>query len=132
MNEQVILQSKIYHWVLISLFVIFPVFYLSVLFFPTLFQILAASFILLFLFELAAKRSQKNWFSLLVVAYTGRSDIRDNAPADRLAFGLFSSDGKAVGHFHWFYAHSGLQRFCSKPRVVSMGSSVSAVDGIAA
>jgi len=50
MNEQVILQSKIYHWVLISLFVICPVFALSVLLFPTLFLILAASFILLLLF----------------------------------------------------------------------------------
>jgi hypothetical protein len=69
MNEQVILQSKIYHWILISLFVICPVFYLSVLHFPTLFQILAASFILLLLFELAAKRSQKNWPSFLCLSW---------------------------------------------------------------
>jgi hypothetical protein len=61
MNEQVILQSKIYHWVLISLFVICPVFYLSVLFLPILFLILAVSFLLLLLFELASKGSEKNW-----------------------------------------------------------------------
>jgi len=117
MNEQVILQSKIYHWVLINLFVIFPVFYLSVLFFPTLFQILAASFILLLLFELAAKRSQKNWPSFLCLSWLilAVPTFGIMPPADRLAFGLFSSDGKAVGHFHRFYAHSGLQRFCSKP-----------------
>jgi len=69
MNEQVILQSKIYHWVLISLFVICPVFYLSVLFHPTLFQILAVSFILLLLFELATRRSEKNWPSFLCLSW---------------------------------------------------------------
>jgi|SRR5215510_451944 len=69
MNEQVILQSKIYHWVLISLFIICPVFYLSVLFHPTLFQILAVSFILLLLFELATRRSEKNWPSFLCLSW---------------------------------------------------------------
>jgi hypothetical protein len=69
MNEQVILQSKIYHWVLISLFVICPVFYLSVLFHPTLFQILAVSFILLLLFELATRGSEKNWPSFLCLSW---------------------------------------------------------------
>jgi hypothetical protein len=69
MNEQVILQSKIYHWVLISLFVICPVFYLSVLFQPTLFQILAVSFILLLLFELVTRRSEKNWPSFLCLSW---------------------------------------------------------------
>jgi hypothetical protein len=69
MNEQVILQSKIYHWVLISLFVICPVFYLSVLFHPTLFQILAVSFILLLLFELATRRGEKNWPSFLCLSW---------------------------------------------------------------
>jgi hypothetical protein len=69
MNEQLILQSKIYQWVLISLFVICPVFYLSVLFHPTLFQILAVSFILLLLFELATRRSEKNWPSFLCLSW---------------------------------------------------------------
>jgi hypothetical protein len=69
MNEQVILQSKIYHWVLISLFVICPVFYLSILFHPTLFQILAVSFILLLLFELVTRRSEKNWPSFLCLSW---------------------------------------------------------------
>jgi len=69
MNEQVILQSKIYHWVLISLFVICPVFYLSVLFLPILFLILVVSFLLLLLFELAAKGSEKNWPSFLCLSW---------------------------------------------------------------
>jgi hypothetical protein len=69
MNGRVILQNKIYHWVLISLFVICPVFYLSVLFHPTLFQILAVSFILLLLFELATRRSEKNWPSFLCLSW---------------------------------------------------------------
>jgi hypothetical protein len=69
MNEQVILQSKIYHWVLISLFVICPVFYLSVLFFPFLLLGLAASFLLLLLFELVTRRSEKNWPSFLCLSW---------------------------------------------------------------
>src|SRR5262245_19813958 len=68
MNEQVIHQSKIYHWILISLFVICPVFYLSVLFLPILFLILAVSFLLLLLFELAEKGSEKNWPSFLCLS----------------------------------------------------------------
>ncbi|HZF40255.1 MAG TPA: hypothetical protein VE715_15620 [Blastocatellia bacterium] len=69
MNEQVILQSKIYRWVMISLFVICPVFYLSVLVFPILFLILAASFPLLLLFELATKGGEKNWPSFLCLSW---------------------------------------------------------------
>lgn len=69
MNEQVILQSKIYHWSLISLFVICPAFYLSVLFPAILFLILAPSLFLLFLFELAAKGSEKNWPSFLCLSW---------------------------------------------------------------
>jgi hypothetical protein len=69
MNEQVILQSKIYHWVLISLFVICPVFYLSVLFLPVLFLILAVSFLLLLLFELVTRRSEKNWPNFLCLSW---------------------------------------------------------------
>ena len=69
MNEQVILQSKIYHWVLISLFVICPVFYLSVLFLEILFLILAVSFLLLLLFELATKSSEKNWPGFLCLSW---------------------------------------------------------------
>jgi len=69
MNEQVIRQSKIYHWVLISLFVICLVFYLSVLFLPILFLILAVSFLLLLLFELATKRNEKNWPSFLCLSW---------------------------------------------------------------
>jgi hypothetical protein len=69
MNEQVILQSKIYHWILISLFVICPVFALSVLFFPILLLILAASFLLLLLFELATRRSEKNWLGFLCLSW---------------------------------------------------------------
>jgi len=62
-------KSKIYHWVLISLFVICPVFYLSVLFHPTLFQILAVSFILLLLIELVTRRGEKNWPSFLCLSW---------------------------------------------------------------
>ena len=69
MNEQVILQSKIYHWILLSLFVICPVFYLSVLFLPIFFLILAVSFLLLLLFELAMKGSEKNWPSFLCLSW---------------------------------------------------------------
>jgi hypothetical protein len=69
MNEQVILQSKIYHWVLISLFVICPVFYLSILFLPIFFLILAVSFLLLLLFELATTESEKNWPSFLCLSW---------------------------------------------------------------
>src|SRR5262249_10355280 len=68
MNEQVI-QSKIYHWVVISLFVICPVFALSVLFFPILLLILAASFLLLLLFELMTKKIEKNWPSFLCLSW---------------------------------------------------------------
>lgn len=69
MNEQAILQSKIYHWVLISLFVIGPIFALSVLCFPILLLILAASFPLILLFELVTKRSGKNWPSFLCLSW---------------------------------------------------------------
>jgi hypothetical protein len=69
MNEQVILQSKIYHWVLISLFVICPVFALSVLYFPTLFLILAVCFLLLLLFESVTKIKEKNWPSFLCLSW---------------------------------------------------------------
>jgi hypothetical protein len=69
MNEQVILQSKIYHGVLISLFVFCPTFVLSILHFPTLFLILAVSLILLFLFELMTRRSKKNWPSFLCLSW---------------------------------------------------------------
>lgn len=69
MNKHVILQSKIYHWVLISLFVICPVFYLSVLFLPILFLIMAGSFLILLLFELATKGSEKNWPSFLCLSW---------------------------------------------------------------
>jgi hypothetical protein len=69
MNEQVILQSKIYHWILISLFVICPVFYLSVLFLPILSLILAVSFLLLLLVELATKSSEKNWPNFLCLSW---------------------------------------------------------------
>lgn len=69
MNEQAIFQSKIYHWVLISLFVICPVFYLSVLFLPTLFQILTASFLLLLLFESVTKKSEKSWPRFLCLSW---------------------------------------------------------------
>ena len=69
MNEQVILQSKIYHWVLISLLIICPVFYLSVLFSKTLFLILAPSFLILLLFELATKGGEKNWPSFLCLLW---------------------------------------------------------------
>lgn len=73
MNEQVILQSKIYHWILISLFVICPVFYLSVLFLPILFLILAPGFLLLLFFELATKGSEKNWPSFLCLSWLATS-----------------------------------------------------------
>ena|SRR5262249_30219271 len=69
MNELVILQSKIYQWGLIILFVICPVFALSVLFFPTLFLILAGSFILLLLFESVTRKSEKNWPSFLCLSW---------------------------------------------------------------
>lgn len=69
MNEQIILQSKIYRRALISLFVICPVFYLSVLFLPILFLILAPSFLLLLFFELAAKSGEKNWPSFLCFSW---------------------------------------------------------------
>jgi hypothetical protein len=69
MNEQIILQSKIYHWTLIGLFIICPIFYLSVLFLPILFLILAVSFLLLLLFELATKDSEKNWPSFLCLSW---------------------------------------------------------------
>jgi hypothetical protein len=69
MNEQVILQSKIYHWILISLFVICPAFYLSVLFLPILFLILSVSFLLLLLVEWATKRNEKNWPGFLCLSW---------------------------------------------------------------
>jgi len=69
MNEQVILQSKIYHWALISLFVICPVFYLSVLFPSILFLILAGGFLLLLLFESATKGGEKNWPNFLRLSW---------------------------------------------------------------
>jgi hypothetical protein len=69
MNEQVILQSKIYRWTLISLFVICPVFYLSVLFLPILFLILVGGFLILLLFELATKVGEKNWPSFLCLSW---------------------------------------------------------------
>jgi hypothetical protein len=65
MNEQVIPRSKIYLWVLISPFAISLVFYLSVLFLPILLLIFAVSFLILLLFELATKRTKKNWPSFL-------------------------------------------------------------------
>jgi len=65
MNEQVIFHSKIYHWVLISPFIICVVFYLSVLFLPILLLVLTAGFLFFLLFELAAKRSKKRWLSFL-------------------------------------------------------------------
>jgi hypothetical protein len=65
MNEQVIFQGKIYHWVLISPFIICAVFYLSVLFLPILLLVLTVGFLFLLLFELATKRSKKRWPSFL-------------------------------------------------------------------
>ncbi|MGH9854066.1 MAG: hypothetical protein ACREBD_29845, partial [Blastocatellia bacterium] len=69
MNEQAILQSKIYRLVLISLFVVYPAFALSVLFFLILFPILATSFLLLLLFELMTRGSEKNWPSFLCLSW---------------------------------------------------------------
>jgi hypothetical protein len=69
MNEQVTLQGKIYRRILISLFAICPIFYLSVLFLPILFLILAPGFLLLLFFELATKGSEKNWPSFLCMSW---------------------------------------------------------------
>jgi len=69
MNGQAILQSKIYHWILISLFVICLIFYLSVLALPILLLILVVSFLILLLFELVTKRSEKNCPSFLCLSW---------------------------------------------------------------
>lgn len=69
MNEQAVLQSKIYHWIIIILFVICPVFYLSVIYFPFLFLTMAAGFLLFLLFELVTRRSEKNWPSFLCLSW---------------------------------------------------------------
>src|SRR5262245_58210892 len=68
MDEQVILQNTIYHWILISLFLLSPVFALSGLFFPLLLVILGAGFLLL-LFELATKGNEKNWPRFLCLSW---------------------------------------------------------------
>src|SRR5262245_41559643 len=117
MNEQVIRQSKIYHWVLISLFVICLVFYLSVLFLPILFLILAVSFLLLLLFELATKRNEKNWPSFLCLSWLALAAPTFGIMPMLIAWGLdiFSSHVQTVGDFHRNLAHSGLQPFCPSP-----------------
>jgi hypothetical protein len=101
MNEQVILQSKIYHWVLISLFVICPVFYLSVLFLPILFLILAVSLLLILLFELATKGSEKNWPSFLCLSWLALAVPTFGIMSPLIAWGLhyFLPLGKELGIF---------------------------------
>lgn len=69
MNEQVILQSKIYQWSLITLLALWPVIVLSVLFFCILFPILTVSFLLLLLFEFASKPPEKNWPRFLCLSW---------------------------------------------------------------
>src|SRR5262245_5810468 len=119
MNEQVILQSKIYHWVLISLFVICPVFALSVLFFPILFLILAVSFILLLLFESVTRKSEKNWPSFLCLSWlilaVPTFGIMPLLLAWRLLY--FLPMGKQLGIFSGFWLTDAYNLFIRSPEL---------------
>lgn len=119
MNEQAILQSKIYHWVLISLFVICPVFYLSVLFLPIIFLILAISFLLLLLFELATKGSEKNWPSFLCLSWLALAvptfGIMPLLIAWRLHY--FLPMGKQLGIFTGFTLTAAYNDFIPSPEL---------------
>ncbi len=119
MNEQVILQSKIYHWILISLFIICPVFYLSVLFLPIFFLILGVSFLLLLLFELATKGSEKNWPSFLCLSWlvlvVPTFGIMPLLLAWRVLY--FFPMGKQLGIFNGFWLADAYNLFIPTPEL---------------
>ena len=119
MNEQVILQSKIYHWVLISLFVICPVFYLSVLFLPIIFLILSVSFLLLLLFEWATKSNEKNWPGFLCLSWLVLVVPTFGIMPLLLAWGLlyFLPMGKQLGIFSGFWLTDAYNLFIPTPEL---------------
>jgi|SRR5262245_26501224 len=119
MNEQVILQSKIYHWILISLFAICPVFYLSVLFHPTLYLILAISFILLLLFESVARKSKKNWPSFLCLSWLALTVPTFGIMPLLIAWDLhyFLPMGKQLGIFTGFWLTAIYNLFIPSPEL---------------
>jgi hypothetical protein len=119
MNEQVILQSKIYHWVLISLFVFCPVFVLSVIFFPILFLILVISFLLLLVVELATKGNEKNWPSFLCLSWLALAVPTFGIMPLLIAWGLhrFLPMGKQLDIFTGFWLTDAYNIFIPSPEL---------------
>lgn len=68
MSEQVI-HNKIYQWCVISLFLVYPVFVVSVLLFPFIFLILLVGFLVLLLFEITSKGKEKYWLRFLCLSW---------------------------------------------------------------
>src|SRR5262245_62008676 len=118
MDEQVILQNKIYHWILISLFVLCPVFALSVLFFPLLLLILAAGFLLL-LFELATKGNEKNWPRFLCLSWLALTVPTFGIMPLLIAWDLhyFLPMGKQLGIFTGFWLTAIYNLFIPSPEL---------------